>query len=134
MEGSEPTTTGGEDVDAAAGQGTSTASRPGSATPGGAGWAGELSERVIDTVARVRSRTTVKVVTGLRLLVYGFAVIVSLVTAAVLATLGVVRIWDAYVPVHPLGRRVWLGYVVIGGALFLVGALVMSRRRASRQS
>ncbi len=134
MEGSEPTTDEGRDVDAPAAQGAGTSGQPGSPPSGGAGWAGELSERVIDTVARVKSRTTVKVVTALRLLVYGFVVVVSLVTAAVLATLGVVRIWDAYVPVQPLGRRVWLGYVVIGGALFLAGALVMSRRRASRHS
>lgn len=66
----------------------------------------------------------------MRALVYGFVALVALVTAAVLATAGVVRIWDVYVPVHPVGTRVWLGYVVFGGAMFLAGAWLLVPRRA----
>jgi hypothetical protein len=95
--------------------------------------ASELADRVIDAVAWLRARTTVKVVTALRALVYGSVALVSLVTAAVLGILGVVRIWDAYVPVHPAATRVWLGYVVFGAALFFPGAwLVLSRRAAKK--
>ena len=111
---------------------------PGAAAVEGQGappaWAVELADRLTDTVARVKARTTVKVVTALRAVVYGSVVLVAMVTAAILGTIGVVRIWDAYVPISPLGRRVWLGYVVVGGLFFLGGALVMSRRRASRHS
>lgn len=92
--------------------------------------AGELSDRVVDVVAWVRARTTVRVVTLMRALVYGSIALVALVAAAVLATTGVVRVWDAYVPVYPLGTRVWLGYVVFGGVLFVCGAWLLAPRRA----
>ena len=94
--------------------------------------AGELSDRVVDAVAWVRARTTVRVVTLMRAVVYGSIALVALVTAAVLATAGVVRIWDVYVPVYPVGTRVWLGYVVFGGVLFVGGAWLLAPRRARR--
>ena len=95
-------------------------------------WADELSERVIGGVDWLSSRTTVPVVKVLRALVYGVVVLVALLTAVLLIAIGVVRIWDAYVPVHPLGRRVWLGYVVLGGPLFLGGSFLLARRTAAR--
>ena len=94
--------------------------------------AGELSDRVVDAVAWVRARTTVRVVTLMRAVVYGSVALVALVTAAVLATAAVVRIWDVYVPVYPVGTRVWLGYVVFGGVLFVGGAWLLAPRRARR--
>jgi len=112
----------------AAPNGSGGASAPG---PQVAQWAGTVTERVVGSVAWVRSRTTVPVVTVLRALVYGLVVIIAVLTAAVLGLIAVVRIWDAYVPVNPLGRRVWLGYVVIGGLLFLVGAALLARRASA---
>jgi hypothetical protein len=91
------------------------------------------SEHIIDLVGKVKARTTLKVVTLLRVVVYGLVVAVALVTALVLAVLGLVRIWDAYIPVGPVGRRVWLGYVVVGGLLFLGGAVLLGRRRTARR-
>jgi hypothetical protein len=108
---------------------------PGEATAGlhAGAWASELSERVIDGVARLKARTTLPVVRVLRGLIYGLAAIVALFTAFVLVVVGVVRIWDAYVPVGPLTRRVWLGYLVLGGAIFLAGGVLVSRRRARQR-
>jgi hypothetical protein len=40
--------------------------------------------------------------------------------------------WDAYVPLSPEGRRVWLGYVVVGGLLFVAGAVLLARRRTGK--
>jgi hypothetical protein len=97
-----------------------------------AAWAGEVGDRVIDGVGWLKARTTLPVTKVLRAVVYGLVVLISLVTALVLVVLGLVRIWDAYVPVHPLGRRVWLGYVVLGGVLFLAGGLVLARRTIDR--
>jgi hypothetical protein len=91
------------------------------------------SEHIIELVGKVKARTTLKVVTLLRVVVYGVVVVVALVTALVLATLGVVRIWDAYLPLDPVGRRVWLGYVVLGGLLFLGGAALLGRRGTARR-
>ncbi len=91
------------------------------------------SEHIIDLVGKVKARTTLKVVTLLRAVVYGLVVAVALITALVLAVLGLVRIWDAYLPLAPVGRRVWLGYVVLGALLFLGGAALLSRRRTARR-
>ena len=91
------------------------------------------SEHIIELVGKVKARTTLKVLTLLRVVVYGLVVVVALVTALVLATLGVVRIWDAYLPLGPVGRRVWLGYVVLGGLLFLGGVALLGRRGTARR-
>jgi hypothetical protein len=107
---------------------------PGTQHPGPkvTAWADELSGRVIDGVGWLKARTTVPIVKVLRAIVYGLVVLVAAVTALVLAVLGVVRMWDAYVPVHPLGRRVWLGYVVLGSLLFLAGGALLARRATSK--
>jgi len=95
--------------------------------------AAAASERIVGLVGKVQARTTLKVVTLLRVVVYGLVVVVALVTALLLAVIGLVRIWDAYLPLSPLGRRVWLGYVVVGGLVFLAGAALLGRRRAERR-
>jgi hypothetical protein len=101
--------------------------------PQAANVAAAASDRIIEMVGKVKARTTLKVVTLLRAVVYGLVVIVALLTALVLAVLGLVRLWDAYLPLSPLGRRVWLGYVVVGGLAFLAGAALLGRRRAERR-
>ncbi|MGH9106296.1 MAG: hypothetical protein ACRDZX_10755 [Acidimicrobiales bacterium] len=96
------------------------------------GLASELSERVVQGVGWLRSRTTVPALTVMRAVVYGLIVIAGAIGALVFGVLGVVRIWDAYVPLGALGRRVWLGYVIIGGALFLAGGALLSWRRSGK--
>lgn len=104
------------------------------AKPPEAAWAATLSDFVISTVGRVRDQATVKAVIVLRALVYGMVIVAGSVTALLLLIIAVVRIWDVYIPLDPVGRRVWLGYVVLGGALFLAGALLLSSsRKKARQ-
>jgi hypothetical protein len=43
--------------------------------------------------------------------------------------IALVRIWDVYVPIEPLGRRIWLGYVVFGGLFFIAGLLLLAWKR-----
>lgn len=129
---------GGDETSQGPSQGATTGvhgAAPTGVLPGGqaAALAGEFSDRVIEAVAWLRARTTVRVLSALRVLVYGTVALVSLVTAAVLATLGIVRIWDAYVPVGPVARRVWLGYVVFGAVLFLPGAWLVAHKRTAKR-
>ncbi|HET9061500.1 MAG TPA: hypothetical protein VFN61_16405 [Acidimicrobiales bacterium] len=95
-----------------------------------ADWVSNATEKVIAGVDKLKSRTTRPAVKAMRAIVYGIAVLVALVAAVIFAVIGVVRIWDAYLPISPLGRRVWTGYIVIGGLLFLSGAALLSRRQA----
>lgn len=99
----------------------------------GAPWATSLSDLVINAVDRVKAKGTLRALTLLRLVVYGVVILATLVTALVLGLIGVVRIWDVYVPLSPVGRRVWLGYVVLGGALFLAGAWLLTSSRAKAE-
>src|ERR1700733_14739138 len=87
-------------------------------------WADEVSDYVVEGVGWLKAHTTVPVMTVLRVLVYGLVVAVALVVALVLGVIGLVRMWDAYVPLSPEGRRVWLGYVVLGGLLFAAGVVL----------
>jgi hypothetical protein len=87
---------------------------------------------VIEGVAWLRAMTTVRALTALRALVYGIVIVVALVAALVFAIIGLVRIWDVYVPIEPLGRRIWLGYVVFGGLFFIAGLLLLAWKRNSR--
>lgn len=95
-------------------------------------WADELSDYVVEGVGWLKARATVRVMTVLRVLTYGLVVAIALVTAMVLGVIGLVRMWDAYVPLSPEGRRVWLGYVVLGGLLFVAGAALLAWRRTKR--
>jgi hypothetical protein len=95
-------------------------------------WADELSDYVVEGVGWLKARTTVPVMTVLRVVVYGLVVAVALLVALVLGVIGLERMWDAYIPLSPEGRRVWLGYVVLGGLLFVSGIVLLARRRTNK--
>ena len=103
--------------------------------PGGllAGWSGELTDRIVGAVAWVKSHATVRLATALGFFIYGLVAVAGLVAAMVLLLIGLVRIWDAYVPIDPFGRRVWLAYVVFGGILFVLGMWLWSRTQEEKR-
>lgn len=88
-------------------------------------WADQLADYVIEGVGWLKARTTSRAQTALRAIVYGVVVVVAVIAAFVLLVISLVRIWDAYVPIEPLGRRVWLGYVTVGGLFFIAGAFLL---------
>jgi hypothetical protein len=91
-----------------------------------------VTDYVVAAVEWLKARTTVRAVRALRVVVYGLAVVTALLTAVTFFLIALVRMWDVYAPLSPLGRRVWLGYVVLGGVLFLLGVVVMARRQPGR--
>jgi hypothetical protein len=88
-------------------------------------WADQLADYVVQGVGWLKARTTTKAQTALRAVVYGVVVLVSVIAAFVLLVISIVRIWNVYVPIEPLGRRVWLGYVTVGGVFFIAGAFLL---------
>jgi hypothetical protein len=99
--------------------------------PIGSAWAGQLSDHVVEGVAWLKARTTAPVLTVLKAIVYGLVVLCAVVSALVFLTIGLVRLWDVYVPLSPLGRRVWLGYVLLGALLALAGVALLARKRSA---
>jgi hypothetical protein len=88
-------------------------------------WADQLVDYVVQGVGWLKARTTARAQTALRAVVYGVVVIVAVIAAFVLLLIGLIRMWDVYVPIEPLGRRVWLGYVTFGGLFFIAGAALL---------
>lgn len=101
----------------------------GAASAGTPPWAETLSNLVVGTVDKVKLRATVKVVTVLRVLVYGVVILTALFSALVLGLVGLLRMWDVYAPFNPVGRRVWVGYVVLGGLLLMAGGWLLASSR-----
>jgi hypothetical protein len=87
----------------------------------------EVTSHIVGAVDWLKARATLRLTTLLTLLVYGSVALAGLLAAVVFLVVGTVRIWDVYVPVHPEGRRVWLAYLVLGGALFSAGVWLWSR-------
>jgi hypothetical protein len=97
-----------------------------------AAWSDELTNRIVNVVDWLKQRATMRLTTFLKALVYGSVALVALCGALFFLLVAVVRLWDVYVPIDPVGRRVWLAYVVVGGALCLAGAWLWSKRRESK--
>ena len=62
-------------------------------------------------------------------LVYGIVVLTLAVVLLVLSTIGLVRLLDAYIPIQPLGRRVWVVYAGLSAIFLLAGTFVWRKRR-----
>jgi hypothetical protein len=95
-------------------------------------WTTQVTDRIVGVVDSVKAKTTLKVVGIVRIVVYGLVAAVAGLLGLLLLLLTVLRLWDNYAPIHPLGRRVWLAYVVLGG-LFFLGGLLMWRLRTKQQ-
>ncbi len=103
---------------------TDPASRP-PALGGGvipAEWPAQAADAVVDTIAKVRDRTTKPAIIAARGLVYGLlAGVMALVTAILLITF-IIRLWDVYVPGH-----VWIIYAIFA-VLFSTGGAILLRK------
>ena len=87
-----------------------------------ADWPVQAADQIVDTIAKVRDRTTRPALVAARAVVYGLIIVVVGTVAAVLAITLVVRLYDVYVP-----GPVWPIYAII--SLFsTVGGLVLLRK------
>ena len=88
-------------------------------------WPGQAADLVVDTVDKVRDKTTGPIQTAARGLVYGIVALVLGTMVAVLLIVGAVRLLDA---VQPWGN-VWLPYLELGVVFLGVGIFLFRRRR-----
>ena len=98
-----------------------------------AAWPAQVTERIESVVGTVRDKTTVPALTVARAVVYGVLAAVLGTTLLILLVIGVLRLADAYVPLHPIGRRVWI-VDAAASAIFLASGAFLWRRRRPRQA
>jgi hypothetical protein len=92
--------------------------------------AAELPRRAADAVQLVvdtiHDKALRPAILATRAVVFGLVVAALATVLVVVGSIAVLRLFDVYV----FGHRVWLSYVVLGGALTVAGLAVWTRRTA----
>jgi hypothetical protein len=94
-----------------------------------ADWPVQVADTIERLVGRVRDLTTGRAITAARAIVYGtFALLVGL-AVAVLVTIAIVRLLDAYLPDSVVGEdHTWVAHLLVGGLFTILGMVLWSRR------
>ena len=88
-------------------------------------WTVDAVDRIEEVVATVRDKTVVPAQNVTKAVVYGMLTAFFVLTALILASIGVFRLIDVYLP----GEVYW-AYLVVGGIFVLGGAFCWARRFA----
>jgi hypothetical protein len=92
-------------------------------------WPAQVADTIERLVGRVRDLTTGRAITAARAIVYGtFALLVGL-AVAVLVTIALVRLLDAYLPSDVVGEEhTWVAHLLVGAVFTIAGMALWSRR------
>ena len=93
-----------------------------------------LTDKVIDTVDRVKEKTTDNAVLALRAIVFGIVVSVLAIAVLLLSVIMLVRFADAYLPIGSgVGDATWAAHGFVGICFSLLGlGAWMSRKGEGR--
>lgn len=91
----------------------------------GGDWPAQAADAIVNAVETVRDRTTTPIMKVARALVFGVFAGTIIITIAVLAIIGLVRLLDEALP-----SGVWLPYLILGVLFTVLGALLFRRRNA----
>ncbi len=103
---------------------------PGPSSPNGMlppEWPVQAADKIVDTIATVRDKTTKPALTAARALVYGLLGGIAGLVALVLLLVGLVRFYANYVP----GNDVWPLYAGLAVVLILSGLVLLKRANAA---
>jgi len=108
--------------------GASSSPAAGSATTGQnaappADWADQVTDLIVDTVDKVRERTTGPVLEISKGIVHGVVALLILTPILVLFFAGAVRLLNWAIP-----GDVWIAYAILGVLMLLLGSFLWSRR------
>ena len=91
----------------------------------GPDWPAQATEFIVESVDKVRDRTTGTILTIAQVTVYGLLAGILGVVVAVLLIVGLIRLLDEVLP-----SDVWLAYLLLGIASLVGGVMVFRRRVA----
>lgn len=93
-------------------------------------WATDVTDTIVDTIDKVRDRTTKPIVYLARGLVFGLLSAFLGVTAVALLLIGLSRALINFME-WPFDHdtAVWVSYLLLGGLLCLIGAVCMIKRQ-----
>ena len=94
-----------------------------SPAPADADWTDQVTDLIVDSVDKVRARTTGPILQGARGIVYAIVALVLLGPILVLGMVGVIRLLNWAIP-----GDVWIVYALLGTIFVIVGAVLWSRR------
>ena len=102
------------------------------AGPGGRDWATDLTDRVIDTVDKVKEKTTDNAILALRVVVFGLVISVLALATLLMTVIVLVRINDAYLPIGAgVGDATWAAHGFTGVLFSVLGLGAWLSRRGS---
>lgn len=85
-------------------------------------WPAQAADTIVETIAKVRDKTTTPILLGARGLVYGIVGGVLGTIAFFLVLVLIVRIWANYVPGH-----VWIIYAIFALVFSTVGLVLLRK-------
>jgi len=93
-------------------------------------WAAEVTDKIVDTIDKVRDRTTKPIVYIARGLVFGLLSTILGVVALILLLVGSSRALINFIE-WPLDHdtAVWVSYFILGGLFCLIGTVCMIKRQ-----
>lgn len=100
----------------------SAADRP--APAGEPDWTDQVTDLIVDSVDKVRSRTTGPILDVAKGSVYALVALIILIPVAVLALAGAVRLLNWALP-----GDVWVAYTVMGCIFVLLGVVLWAKRQ-----
>ena len=94
-------------------------------------WAADVTDKIVDSIDKVRDRTTKPVIFIARGLVFGLLSAFLGVIALILLLVGISRALINFIE-WPLDHdtAVWVSYFVLGGLLCLIGTVCMIKRQS----
>jgi uncharacterized protein YacL len=94
-------------------------------------WAADVTDTIVETIDKVRSRTTKPIILIARGLVFGLLSAFLGIMALALLLIGVTRALINFIE-WPLDHdtAVWVSYFILGGLLCLIGTVCMIKRQS----
>ena len=89
----------------------------------GGDWPAQAADAIVDTVGRIRDRTTVPIMRLARAAVFGVFIGTFVIVLCTLLVIGVIRLLDEILP-----SGVWLPYLLLGVVVTGLGWLLFRKR------